>query len=233
VRRVPVRTGLLLTVAVAGGAVLALTLRSPVPVLAAPLVGYGLRRWRRVVARSAAAAGNRAAVVELCAALAAELRAGRPPVDALTRAAVGGRRAVAGRALAAAGRGGDLVTALRADAEQPGAEALRRLAACWQVAHGRGAGLATAVERLGDGLRSEQEHRRDVAAELAGARATARILAVLPLVGLLMGAGFGARPLDVLLRSPHGVACLLAGAVLVAAGLLWTERISRAAETAP
>jgi tight adherence protein B len=225
--------GAVAVLVVAGGVVLSLFLRSAVPMLAAPVLAYALRRWRSVVGRAAAAERNRAAVAEVCAAFGAELRASRQPVDALIRAAAGGgAAAVIARAHAAAASGGDIVVALRADAEQPGAEALRRLAACWRVAHGRGAGLAAAVDRVVGALHSEQEHRRDVAAELAGARATARILAALPVIGLLMGIGLGADPVHVLLRTPYGVGCLVAGVALVGAGLLWTERIARTAEQA-
>jgi tight adherence protein B len=236
-RRIPptaLVTGLLVL-----GVALTLWLRSVVPVLAVPAVAYGLRRWRAAAAERAAATRNRAAVTELCAAFCAELRAGRHPGAALVRAAGDGlagsaipQTSIAARSVAAAGVGGDVAAALAADAEQPGAEALRRLAACWRVAHTRGAGLAAAVERLVGSLRSEQQHRQEVAAELAGARATARILAALPAVGLLMGTGLGAQPLEVLLRTSYGSACLIAGVGLVGAGLLWTERIARAAERA-
>jgi tight adherence protein B len=108
-------------------------------------------------------------------------------------------------------------------------EVLRALAACWTVCAGSGSGLAAAVERLEEGLRAEQSQRRAVDAELAGPRATAGLLAVLPAGGLLLAAGLGADPLSVLLTTPVGLLCLTAGLALDAVGLWWTGRLVAAA----
>lgn len=103
---------------------------------------------------------------------------------------------------------------------------LRALAACWTVCARSGAGLAAAVDRLEEGLRAEQAQRRALDAELAGPRATAALLAVLPLVGLLLAAALGADPLRVLLHTPLGLLCLVTGLALDAAGVLWTRRLA-------
>jgi tight adherence protein B len=68
-----------------------------------------------------------------------------------------------------------------------------------------------------------------VAAQLAGARSTAALLAVLPLLGIGLGAAMGARPLHVLLGTERGQVAMLVGAGLDALGLLWTARIVKAA----
>jgi tight adherence protein B len=110
---------------------------------------------------------------------------------------------------------------------------LRSLSACWTVCATSGSGLAAAVERLAEGLRAEQAQRRAVDAELAGPRATAGLLAVLPGAGLLMAAGLGADPLHVLLETPLGLVCLVLGLGLDGLGVLWTSRlVARAAGTA-
>ncbi|SNS93006.1 tight adherence protein B [Streptosporangium subroseum] len=177
----------------------------------------------------------RTASIELCQAFAAELAAGRTAGEALARAVPAAEfpDSLALRPLIAAARdGGDVPAALLAVAPERGGEAFRRLAACWKVSMTAGAGLALLVDRVADSLREAQAHRQDVAAQLAGPRATARLLAGLPVLGLLMAAGLGMRPLHFLLGSPAGAGCLLLGLALDACGLWWTHRlVTRAEET--
>ncbi|WP_434975379.1 type II secretion system F family protein [Streptomyces mesophilus] len=218
------------------GALVGLAGRSVLPLilggLAVPLVGRVLRRReeRRVREKSAEQ------VIALCAALASEVRAGRQPSAALSLAArdTGGLGAGGADAavLAAARFGGDVPAALREAACGPGAEGLAGLAACWQVAVDRGAGLAEGLDRLEAALRAERDQQADLVTKLAPARATALMLAVLPVVGLLMGTALGADPLGVLLHTPAGIACLVVGGALEGAGLWWTGRIVRRAEGA-
>jgi tight adherence protein B len=180
-------------------------------------------------ARRAREAGARKAVCEACEVMAAELRAGRTPGQALD----------AGAALfpgllpatAAAAFGGDVPEALRAY-HGPGEEALRPLSAAWLVAERSGAGLAALLDRTVASLREAEALRDEVGAQLAGPRATSRVLAALPLVGVALGFGMDADPIGLLLGTPVGVACLLAGATLAGAGLYWVERLARSAEDA-
>ena len=62
-------------------------------------------------------------------------------------------------------------------------------------------------------------------AALAGARATAVILALLPALGVLLGQDVGAHPIRFLLGSGLGGGLLMAGVGLVCAGLVWADRI--------
>lgn len=174
------------------------------------------------------------AVVALCGALAGEVRAGRQPGEALLRAArdCGGLADAQATVLAAARFGGDVPGALATAARQPGAEGLRGLAACWRVAVDQGAGLAAGLDRLAAALRAERDQRSDLRAQLAGARATAVMLAGLPALGLLIGTALGADPLHVLLHTGAGLGCLAAGGVLEGLGLWWVQRIVRGAEAA-
>jgi len=180
--------------------------------------------WRRTEA-----ARRRAAVVELCAGFAAELGAGGSARDALVSASrdVPDVAHIAGVASAPHG---DVAAALRATAALDGGAGLHRLAMCWQVSERSGSSLAPAVARLTATLRDEEQVRREVAAQLAGPRATAVLLALLPLFGLSMGSALGADPLAVLLGTPIGRGCLAVGVLLEAIGLLWTARITRRAE---
>jgi tight adherence protein B len=200
----------------------------PVPALLGAgglLVGRRVQRARR---RSRAAADERRRAVEACGALAAELRAGRDPADALqaaAQAAAGTSRLALAGAAAAARLGGDVPAALSTAPGSAVADVMRSLAACWAVCARSGSGLAAAVERLEEGLRADQAQRRAVEAELAGPRATAGLLAVLPAAGLLMAVGLGADPLHVLLETPVGAVCLVLGLGLDALGVAWTARL--------
>src|SRR5688500_4109318 len=186
------------------------------------------RRWNDPTGRRDAAR-RRAAVIELCSALGAELRSGATARDALI-AASSDVPSVDHLAAVAAAPHGDVAQALRTTAERSGGAGLRRLAACWQVSERSGSGLAPSVSRLATTLRDEEQVRREVAAQLAGPRATAVVLALLPVFGLAMGNALGANPMGVLVGTPVGRACLVLGLLLEVGGLLWTARITRRAE---
>jgi len=172
---------------------------------------------------------NRSAVLGLCAALVAELRAGRQPGEALDRAGLAWPSA-APRALSAVRVGDQVVEALKLDAKEPGRGGLRALAVCWRVAEHHGTGLATAVAQITASLRAEEEHRRRLAAELAGPRATARLLALLPLVGIAMGQALDADPLRMLVGTTWGRLALVAGIALEVCGAWWVSRIASEVE---
>lgn len=207
---------------------LVLVLGPVAPLLAGGAVLLGLRVTAGRRSRAARAA-ERAGAVEALGALAAELAAGRTPAHALTAAAsvAAGPAAAALRGAAAAAELGGDVPAVLGD-PPPGtavAPTLRALAACWSVCASSGSGLAAAVQRLEEGLRAGQAQRRAVQAELAGPRATALMLSVLPAAGLAMAGALGADPLHVLLHTPLGLLCLGLGLGLDALGLLWTNAL--------
>ncbi|MFD7628749.1 type II secretion system F family protein [Streptomyces sp. NPDC059851] len=217
-----------LAVALLGGSVIPLVAGAA----AVPLLRHWLGARQRERDRSARAAE----VIALCGAAVGELRAGAQPGQALTAAmrrtaaGPGGPGAAETAVLAAAAFGGDVPAALRQAAREPGAEGLAGMAACWRISVDGGAGLVAGLDRLEGALRAERDRREALRAQLAGARSTAAVLALLPLVGLLIGTGLGADPLRVLLHTPVGWGCLLAGGVLEGLGLLWCRRIVRAGE---
>lgn len=216
------------------GVVLAVLGASVLPVVLGA-AGVPLLRRVRLAGRVRRDRERRAdAVIALCGALAGEVRAGRQPGEALLRAArdCGGLADAQVTVLAAARFGGDVPDALGTAARQPGADGLRGLAACWRVAVDQGAGLAAGLDRLAAALRAERDQRSDLRAQLAGARATAVLLAGLPALGLLIGTALGADPLHVLLHTTAGLGCLVAGGVLEGLGLWWVLRIVRGAEAA-
>ena len=175
--------------------------------------------------RRSRTAADRAAVLEVCDLLAAELAAGRPPGAALAAAAERWPPLVS--AVEAVRLGADVPEALRRLAGQhPGAADLFWVAGAWQVAERSGHGLTSALERTAEGLRARRRTRRLVDSELASARATARLVACLPLAVLVMGAGAGSDPWTFLLATPVGWACLAAGLALIVLGLWWIERLA-------
>lgn len=171
------------------------------------------------------AAADQAAVLEVCDLLAAELAAGRPLGAALAAASERWPPLLA--AVEAVRLGADVPDALRRLAEERrGAADLRWVAGAWQVAQHSGHGLASALERTAGGLRARRRTRRLVDSELASARATARLVACLPLAVLLMGSGAGSDPWSFLFATPVGWICLACGLGLIGLGLWWIERLA-------
>lgn len=189
-----------------------------VAVAATRLVG----RVRRV----RAADERRQRVVEVAESLAGELAAGQPPLTALSNSV--DTWLPLQDVVRAARLGADVPAALRRVGGLPGAEGLHDLAAAWHVAEGTGSGLARALSRVAEAARERESANRIVAAELASARATARLVAALPLLVLVLGSGLGGDSWAFLLQSPVGLVCLAAGLVLMLAGLSWIERIAAA-----
>ena len=212
-----------------GGGVLVLTGTRPgatvLPLAATALlvVVAGVLLLRRSRGR-ARARRRRAGVIEACDALAAGLRAGQPPPTVLARVAVDVELLTP--AAAAARLGGDVPDALRRSARLDGAHGLYLVAAAWAVALRSGAGLAEVMSRIAGTVRAEAEQVRQVDVALGTSRSTARLLAGLPVLGILLGSGLDAAPLDVLLGTSLGAWCLFVGTMLAVTGVLWVERLA-------
>jgi tight adherence protein B len=199
----------------------------PVLVLVAAAAVVGVLRLVAAARRATAAAHRRQLVVDYCEALLGELLAGQPAARALERSGVVWPETEP--VVAAARLGADVPTAFRRLAEAPGAEGLRRLAGAWQLSAATGSGLALAVEQVLETARVRQATDRLVQAELASARATARLVTVLPVVVLVAAQGVGARPWAFLFSTGAGVGCLAAGVALALLGLWWIDRIAASA----
>lgn len=200
----------------ADGTGLALGLVVTAAVAAAVHMASSARRRRASVI-------NEARMVELCEALSAELRGGQPGAYALRACARTWEELAP--AAAAASLSADVPSALRRLGRQPGCSAMSDVAAAWQVSQASGSGLVLAVGQVSQSVRARKDARRLVSSELASAQATARLLALLPVVVLTMGSGIGGSPWHFLLHTPAGVACLGLGLGLAFLGLVWVDRI--------
>lgn len=162
--------------------------------------------------------------------LVGELRVGSHPVRAFGVAAdeTGGVVAVSLGAVAARARlGADVTAGLRAAARSSALPAhWDRLALCWQLACDHGLAIAHLMRAAQRDIAERQRFSARVSSDMAGARATAAILAGLPLVGVLLGQLLGARPLSFLLSGHTGGWLLIVGSMLACGGLLWSDRIT-------
>lgn len=204
--------------------------RVSVPLLIAVVAVMGFASIRGRRRRAALAAATSAQIQEVCEILGAELAAGLPVEVCLREAAAAWtpmRRAVSANAM-----GSSVPELLRALASEPGAGDLRLVAAAWQVAARSGSGLADSLGEVAQTLRARETTRRVVRSELASARSTARLMAVLPVLTLAMGSGVGGDPVAFLVGTPLGLGCLALGMGLTVAGLRWIESISAGVEAA-
>ena len=127
------------------------------------------------------------------------------------------RRISAGEAIAAQG-----ATDLQRDA-------WRGLAAAWTVATEAGSPLAPALRAYAVSLRELGEAQRDARVALAGPIASARLVMVLPAVGILFGFALGFDTVGTLVRTPLGWGCLATGGGLMLLAWRWNVRLVRAA----
>lgn len=166
-----------------------------------------------------------AGIAHACAALAAELRAGRPPEAAVAVVAADFPELAPGAAALATGQ--DPTSIWRRDGAGPGSQGLVELARAWQVSQATGSPLGPTLDRISHALDAETSVAATVLAELAPARATGQVMAALPFVGLFIAHAIGAQPLAFLFTSTPGVACVLLGTGLACAGTVWTEWLAR------
>jgi tight adherence protein B len=158
-----------------------------------------------------------------------ELRAGAHPAQAAEGAAEdtpAPAKEVLKAAAATSRLGGDVERTLRELRQPLLGKAVDQLARAWHVSAKHGVALAEVLDATRRDLDQRAAFARQVHARMAGPRASAAVLAVLPVVGVVLGEFSGARPFHVLTSTPAGQFLLVLGALFVAAGVWWTQRIT-------
>ncbi len=107
----------------------------------------------------------------------------------------------------------------------PAVGAGHRLLAGWLLSSRYGVALVPLIDGLATELADVLAGDARRAGEVAGPRMSGYVMAALPAMGLLLGAGMGADPLGVLLDTTIGRVLLVVGVLLTSAGLLWSARI--------
>ena len=103
------------------------------------------------------------------------------------------------------------------------------VAAVLAVASETGAPMAPTLERLAGLLREQAAQRRALESALAGPRATAKLVMVLPIVGLGFGLALGLDVLGAATSGGIGTWSVAAGALLLVAAWAWSRAIVRRA----
>lgn len=95
----------------------------------------------------------------------------------------------------------------------------------WSVAEQHGIPLVDLLEQTQRRIDLRLLHRAATSAALQGPQATAVVLAVLPVAGLLLGSAMGADPIGYLFTTTLGGVLLIAGVGLTCGGFLWSRTI--------
>ena len=103
------------------------------------------------------------------------------------------------------------------------------IAVC-RMSHSTGAPTAQVLDACARGITEAAEAAAGRRVALAGPKASARMLAWLPLLGLGLGTAIGASPFGFLTQSVAGRLCLALGLVFEIAGIAWVGRMTARAE---
>lgn len=116
---------------------------------------------------------------------------------------------------------GSSVTELLSHRELP----WRVVGAAWQVATQAGAPVAPALASFAAMLRDLAQTERHIATALTGPVATARLVMILPAIGLLFGTVLGFDPFGVMVSTLSGAASAITGLALLTLGALWNRKL--------
>ena len=197
--------------------------------LAAVLLWRDARRRRRLAAEQAdadlltalsimiAEMSVGALAANACAAAAAELAHVRPD-SAVSQ----GLSSLAGRAVL-----GGQISVAGLEAARGGADSgvWERSGTAWHLSDRHGLPMADLLEAVRTDVLAQNAFDARTRAGLAGPRATASVLAGLPVLGIALGQATGANPVGVLTGGGLGGILLIVGTAFIVAGLCWSDRI--------
>lgn len=178
----------------------------------------------RQSSRRRRAARKRRAVTQACSMLAAQMRVGQIPLDALR--SVAQDCPTLAPAVSTADLGGDVVQQWYQQASEPGRSGLADLARAWELSIRTGASMTKSLDDLAQGLRDDEALELVITSEAAGPRASGKIMAGLPFVATGMGYLLGGDPVGFLVGSSYGWACLICGCAFACGGVLWMDRVA-------
>jgi tight adherence protein B len=170
-------------------------------------------------------------LAEALGVLVAELTAGRPLAPAVATAVTACPDERTARVLAAVLQpdGGTAGAGVAAPDDTALVPVLDRLRAAVRLSGRTGCSLTGVLAAVAEDLRARQRRALELRSATAGPRAAALLLAGLPVLGLVMGAGVGARPWTVLTTTTPGQVLLVSGVLLEVAGVAWVDRLIRRA----
>jgi tight adherence protein B len=193
----------------------------------AAALAHRMIRQRRTRRESAQAEADVIAALDV---MIAELRVGAPPARACRSAAAESPEPTAQVLRQLAGRvelGGE--AGIGSLPRGAGADAWEKVVSAWQLADRHGLPIADPLDAIRTDLSARASFASRTHASLAGARATAAVLAGLPGLGIALGQAIGADPVAVLLGDGLGAILLAVGVALGCTGLWWADRITAAA----
>ncbi|OZM73402.1 secretion system protein [Amycolatopsis antarctica] len=192
-----------------------------------------LAAWRQLRARAGAraTAATAEATAEALRTLVAELRAGAHPAAAAEAAAVDAEPGTARlfTVLARAARLGGEVDPGSLPGDAARGPVVEELLRAWGLAQRHGLPLSELLDSVRRDVEQSARFTGQTQARMAGPRASAGVLALLPVVGVALGEAMGAHPLGVLADTAAGQVLLLAGSALICAGIAWSVRLTTVA----
>ena len=109
----------------------------------------------------------------------------------------------------------------------------RQFESVWQLTLAVGAAPIAVLQRLAQVFDGQLQHKSQIEVAYAAPRATARLVALLPVLALLFAQLAGLNPLGAVVRNPLGWVSVSLGAGLLYIGFLWSAKLLRAAQPKP
>lgn len=210
---------------VAVGSLTAVALFGPLGALSVGLLVAAVLCHRRGARRIREQAADAHAMAEALRTMVADLRAGAPAASAAESAAAeaSGRAAATMKTLAVTARlGGDLPV-YRAGPSSPDHQAIAK---AWSLSRRHGLPLADLLDAVRRDIVAAARAASRINAGMAGARASAAVLAVLPGLGLLLGEAMGAGGVHVLTGTPVGRLLMVVGSAFILGGVVWSAHLT-------